>query len=1075
MGTLVEVSPTGFAYISLGGFAVLFSVCSLLIWEKMFVNKAVLGVGFGILMGLLCAGIFDLRSWGSDSTRIMLEIMRVVLATGIFAIGANLLKMYMYKHLKGLLAMVVPTMAIGWVIVAGLLEVLFSCFDYVTCLILAACLTPTDPIVSAVVVGGPFAKKYVPDNLRHIITAETDQVILGIFIGAVIGYVSLCVMNFSYGRGYINRDSYVAQYLALSVFTMGVVNTIGSCAINWDGSFSTHTEDEAFGSVIEYIINCGCFFYIGTWLPWSSFSIPDLGISLWRLAVLCLGILLLRCIPVVMVLYRWVPKITGWKEALFCGHFGPMGVGAVFISTLALHHLPEPHHPPQSQENMLAITLHPMVGFIVLVSIVIYGFSILFFTLGRSIHSRTIPSTNLQMQMESVIGSVEMPELVLPICQSPTTTDLPFHYQQSNPTGSKPQIPRPALTRPPDQSRWMNNYVSADITEDLVMEKFAEHTIQGAELDSSACDLPPCCHPGTHISILKRMDLWIRNPCQTKRMLWLVGPAGVGKSAIMQTFAENECKLSLLAAIFFSAPNSCNDPKKVITTLAYQLAARYSPYCAYIRTMVTANLKVLEKSIMGQFTEFIVKSFVVGKIFEDTHPVLIFINSLDECVGEFDGGDPQLFAQSLHVKLRYENRAIRTEPSCEAEFPDVPLLWIVANCPEAHITHHLSRPRLAACFDKEEVPVDSPEAYQDVEQFVRVEFAKIQGSNSVIMSHYWEWPPEELLLKLLATAQGLFAYADMATRFIAECNHISWFQLVLNLIDQPSSTSPSSTAQPMARLDILYDYIVAQVDPNNLKYAKQIFTLFLFRPFVGSGKLSQSLICNWLEISSAVLHSSLCKLHSVLQIPAPHEYRTKIIWYHKSFYNFLHRTRLQLGLPMNAHEAAETSQQQLVKVLSHIPLTNLPTALEIPQDALSWPYQTLDEVKYSQINFFECLIGVDVGNSGLAGSTHEPFMTPGILHAVKAMASFCLCRQYLFDDIFFELTGQLREDRSLLDIPANVFNLDSIVRYSFYLIDKCMIPKQYQTLTDTEYGCIMHRWKTNPPEIMLKAFIGNWL
>lgn len=35
-------------------------------------------------------------------------------------------------------------------------------------------------------------------------------------------------MKFSQRRGFIDRESYVAQYLALSVFTMGVVNTIGS-------------------------------------------------------------------------------------------------------------------------------------------------------------------------------------------------------------------------------------------------------------------------------------------------------------------------------------------------------------------------------------------------------------------------------------------------------------------------------------------------------------------------------------------------------------------------------------------------------------------------------------------------------------------------------------------------------------------------------------------------------------------------------------------------------------------------------------------------------------------------------
>jgi NhaP-type Na+/H+ or K+/H+ antiporter len=70
-------------------------------------------------MGPSCADIFDPRSWSREDIRITLEVTRVVLAIGLFAIGAGLPKGYMYKHVKGLLVMVVPTMTVGWFIVAG--------------------------------------------------------------------------------------------------------------------------------------------------------------------------------------------------------------------------------------------------------------------------------------------------------------------------------------------------------------------------------------------------------------------------------------------------------------------------------------------------------------------------------------------------------------------------------------------------------------------------------------------------------------------------------------------------------------------------------------------------------------------------------------------------------------------------------------------------------------------------------------------------------------------------------------------------------------------------------------------
>lgn len=145
---------------------------------KIYVNEVVLGTLFGIIMGPHCAGVFNPRGWGVHSDTITLEITRIVLATGLFAIGVELPKSYMAKHAKSLLKMVVPTMAIGWVVVAGmfhcscslnisnislpgLLRAIFPKLDFISCLAVAACLTPTDPIICAAIVG-MFTPKFYP-------------------------------------------------------------------------------------------------------------------------------------------------------------------------------------------------------------------------------------------------------------------------------------------------------------------------------------------------------------------------------------------------------------------------------------------------------------------------------------------------------------------------------------------------------------------------------------------------------------------------------------------------------------------------------------------------------------------------------------------------------------------------------------------------------------------------------------------------------------------------------------------------------------------------------------------------
>ena len=127
-------------------------------------------------MGPHVANVFNPRSWTQSSLlldRITLEVTRITLATGLFAIGVELPKRYMYDHAKPLLAMVVPTMAIGWLIVSGLLKALFPQLGLLACLAIASCLTPTDPIISAAIVGGEFATRHVPENLRHLISAES--------------------------------------------------------------------------------------------------------------------------------------------------------------------------------------------------------------------------------------------------------------------------------------------------------------------------------------------------------------------------------------------------------------------------------------------------------------------------------------------------------------------------------------------------------------------------------------------------------------------------------------------------------------------------------------------------------------------------------------------------------------------------------------------------------------------------------------------------------------------------------------------------------------------------------------
>ncbi|KAI0373530.1 hypothetical protein BV20DRAFT_937588 [Pilatotrama ljubarskyi] len=475
---------------------------SLLVKEKLYINEVVLGTACGVIFGPYCANIFNPRSWGGDINVITLEVMRITLAAGLFAIGVELPQSYLADHAKGLLVMVVPTMAFGWLVVAAVIFAVFPPLNFISSLVIAACLTPTDPIISAAIVGGKYATKHVPLNLRRILSAESAandglaypflsisvyltlessrrvavgewflvgwlyQVILGTVIGAVLGVAFSHLMKFSHRKGFIDRESYVAQYLALALFTIGITRTLGSddllaafaagSAISWDGYFNTQIEDEVFSSVIDLLLNCGCFVYIGAWMPFNMFNAPELGITPWRLVVLFIAVLILRRIPPLLVLYRWVPEITTWKEALFSGHFGPvrsssdcragMGVGAIFVSTLAVTELPTPQTPPQSQAEILSATLQTIVSFVVLGSIIIHGLSIPFFSLGRNVRSRTVSLTRTWTARNG--HGPQAPDWLLWARRTPAGSTRPGTPVEDVETGLKRKVDPTGVTEP---------------------------------------------------------------------------------------------------------------------------------------------------------------------------------------------------------------------------------------------------------------------------------------------------------------------------------------------------------------------------------------------------------------------------------------------------------------------------------------------------------------------------------------------------------------------------------------------------------------------------------------------------
>lgn len=244
--------------------------------------------------------------------------------------------------------------------------------------------------------------------LPYVTCADAEtwawEICLGTFLGAMMGFLARRLIRFSERKKLVDRESFVAQYVSLALASMGVNVLLGSddllaafacgSAFAWDGWFQKQTEDSNFSSIIDLLFNIGTFVYIGAIMPWHDFVNSEINLSIWRLIVLAILILLLKRIPIVVALWKFIPDIKTFHEAVFSGYFGPMGVGAIFMSTygrlLLIQHV---EYPPQTTNDVLAFTIQPIVFFLVLASVVVHGFTVPFFAFGKRAHvnlSRTL-------------------------------------------------------------------------------------------------------------------------------------------------------------------------------------------------------------------------------------------------------------------------------------------------------------------------------------------------------------------------------------------------------------------------------------------------------------------------------------------------------------------------------------------------------------------------------------------------------------------------------------------------------------------------------------------------------------
>jgi NhaP-type Na+/H+ or K+/H+ antiporter len=446
----LSINKPHLVYIVLGGFTTLFMLTSSVIKERLYIGEATVATLCGIIFGPHAANLINPGSWG-NTDQITLEFARIVLVVQCFAVGVELPKSYMEKHWKSVVLLLVPVMTFGWLITSLFIWGLFTPYlSWLNSLAIAACVTATDPVLASSVVGkGKFAKR-VPKHLRDLLSAESgcndgmafpfiylalyiiqysphaDEValhwfgytilyecIFGAVYGVIIGYAARRLIRYAHEKEMIDRESFLVFYFVLALFCAGSGSMLGlddllvgfaaGVGFSNDGWFTEKTEESHVSNVIDLLINLTFFVYFGTIIPWEQFNNGYYGMYAWKLVVLGILVVLFRRIPIMILLKPIIPDIKTWREALFAGHFGPIGVGAIFVAILARgeleHEDPTPlaELPPDTAPFSETIYLvWPIVCFLVIVSILVHGSSIAVFTLGKHINTLSLTMSYTQ-------------------------------------------------------------------------------------------------------------------------------------------------------------------------------------------------------------------------------------------------------------------------------------------------------------------------------------------------------------------------------------------------------------------------------------------------------------------------------------------------------------------------------------------------------------------------------------------------------------------------------------------------------------------------------------------------------
>ncbi|KAG7086909.1 hypothetical protein E1B28_002827 [Marasmius oreades] len=366
------------------------------------------------------------------------------------------------------------------------------------------------------------------------------------------------------------------------------------------------------------------------------------------------------------------------------------------------------------------------------------------------------------------------------------------------------------------------------------------------------------CLPGTRKAVLKLIRQWRVSNCKSMPICWLSGTAGVGKSAIALTVAEECEKDGLVASFFFfrSDPKR-NNPSSLILSITHGLVVTRPHLKPFVDQRIAVDPRILKARLEDQYKELILEN--LNHPPHQRVPDLVVIDGLDEC-----------------SDAATQRRVLSIIFSTYQQPYHYPMRFLICSRPESWIRQEFSR---FSDLTKHIELDDSFRPRYDIELYLNQQFQEIREDPSysqVVFPNPWPSPHHVWLL--VRKADGQFIFVITAMKFVKMEYTLPTDQLciILNTISNPSSVS--SIHSPFNDLDQLY-LVVLRANPDRDKRLLPILAAITIVP-----NSSPAFIELLLGLSPGMVAQTLRATHSVLDVRGC---ENVIGIYHQSFTDFL--------------------------------------------------------------------------------------------------------------------------------------------------------------------------------------------